>query len=156
MLKPVFFKVFVGRYASLTGLLIFILLTQISCSYFQELKEERKKAESELTVICKNILIPSDFVEIDSEKHLDVSKVAIFKSYKSTSTCKVAEEHFRKYFIGEGWDPNQMQVRQRRGGMKMINFDFRNREYLVSVECQNDVDDEAEKQIVVSCSWGLR
>lgn len=144
------------KYSFYRCLIACILLSQISCAYFKELRAHRNKAEADLDAICKNIPIPSDFVEADSEKSLDIEKVAIFKNYRSYSTCDVVGEHFRNYFIEKGWNREQIKVRQSRGGMETLDFDFRDGEYLISVACQNDVKDEARKQIGLSCSWGLR
>src|SRR5687767_14674553 len=129
-----FYYISKGRFIFLRCLFICIFLSQVSCfSNFQELREQRDKAETDLEAICKNIPIRSDFTEVDSEKTLHIRKVVIFTNYKSDATCKAVGEHFRNYFIGESWDSNRMQVRQSRGGMKTLDFDIRNDEYLISV-----------------------
>jgi hypothetical protein len=157
MLKKWFSIFFVRRSAFLTVMLVCILLSQVSClSSCQELRERRNKAEADLDDICKNIPIPNDFIAVSSDKSLDIEKVAIFRRFKSNASCEVARKHFFTYFIDKGWNREQMKVEQTRGGMESLDFIFRNDDRVVWVACQNDVDDEAEKQIVVSCSWGLR
>ena len=136
--------------------LAFVLLSQVSCSLFQEMRERRDKAEAELEVICKNIPIPNDYKAVSSDKSLDLGKVAIFRRFRSNASCEAARKHFFTYFLDKGWNREQMEVEQTRGGMESLDFIFRNDDRVVWVACQNDVEEEAEKQIVVSCSWGLR
>jgi hypothetical protein len=135
--------------------LLFILLTQISCSYFQELKQKRDQAEADLDVICKNIPIPKTFNEVNSEKTLDIKKVVIFRKYKSNDPCKLSGEYFKNYFIEQGWNRDRMKATQQYGSMKLMDFEFRNADYVVSIECPNEGSDYDEKDILVACSWGL-
>jgi hypothetical protein len=133
-----------------------IILSQLSCSYFQGLRERRNKAEAELEAICDKIPIPNNFVAVSSDKTLDVGKVAIFRRFSTSASCEAARQGFFTHFLNEGWSPNQMEIEQSRGGMKSLDFIFRNNDYVVWVACQNDVSDESDKQITLSCSWGLR
>jgi hypothetical protein len=152
MLSKVLFTTWFVCSVSLLG----VFFCSTSCSYFRELQLRGNKAEVDLDTICKKMPPPQDFIETDSNKTVDIAKVAFFKHYKSRSACKIIGNHYRDYFLREGWDKDRMKEEQSGGGMRTLDFIFRDGEYVVWVECQNDVNDDAEKQISVSCSWGLR
>jgi hypothetical protein len=134
----------------------FILSIQISCAQIKELNEKRDKADADLTVICDKLPIPENFSTGKSEKTRDIKKVAIFRRFKSNESCKSAGEHFRNHFIDQGWNKDQMKVTQMWGGMGVLDYEFRKDEYVVSIECEHPTaSDDANKEIVISCSWGL-
>ena len=136
--------------------LLSFVVSQISCSSFQDLSEQRNKAEIALAVICEKLPIPSDFVDIGSDKTLDLGKVVITRRFKSKKSCEFVRENFFSHFIKEGWKRDQMTEEQSRGGMESLDSIFRDNDNVVWVACQNDIDDKNEKQIIVSCSWGLK
>jgi hypothetical protein len=149
---------FIAKHTAVTiTIFIFILLIQTACSSrLFATREERNKAEADLDSICNRLSVPDKFTYINSEKHLDIGKVAIFKKYKAEMSCKDAGEHFRNYFLEQGWNREQMSERVSKGGMSTIDFDFRNNDYLVSIACERAVAENANKQFWISCSWGLR
>jgi hypothetical protein len=137
-------------------IIAFILLIQISCAQVKELNEKRVKADADLTVICDNLPIPENFSAGKSEKNRDIKKVVLFRHFKSNESCKSAGEHFRNYFIDQGWNKDLMKVTQMGGGMGVLDYEFRQDEYVVSIECEHPTaSDDANKEIVISCSWGL-
>ena len=120
----------------------------------EELSENRIRADADLTVICKNLSIPNNFISLDSTKNQGVKSVVIFRRFKSNSTCESAGEHFRRYFINQRWSKDLMEVEQSSGGMGTLDYNFRNGDYLVSVECEHPTAyDNADKKFVISCSW---
>jgi hypothetical protein len=138
-------------------IIAFILLMQISCARVERLNEKRDQADADLTAICDNLPIPENFSAVGSEKSRDIQKVAIFRKFKSGESCRSAGEHFRRYFISQGWNKDQMRVNQTRGGMTTLDYDFRNGDYVVSVECEHPTArDDANKTFSISCSWGLK
>jgi hypothetical protein len=135
----------------------FILLLQISCLQIEERNEQRDKADADLTAICQNLPIPESFAAGKSEKTRDIRKVVIFRRFNSNDSCKSAGELFRNYFMDQGWNKDQMKVTQMRGGMGVLDYEFRKDEYVVSVECEHPTaSDDANKIFVISCSWGLK
>lgn len=137
-------------------LMVLALITQvIGFSSCQKLDTSKNKTLVELESICENIPIPNNYTFVNSEKSVDIGKVAVFKNFKSNDSCENTKEHFFNYFINSGWDRNRMEVEQTRGGMITLDFTFRTKNYVVNVSCQNDVAENSEKQIGFSCSWGL-
>lgn len=141
---------------TLVGFLLWLVLTQTACQYLQEQKAQREKVQADLAAICEKIRLPDNFSPTDSTKNTDVSRIIFFRNFKSVSACDDIGRHFQNYFIEIGWDRGRMETRLTRGGMETLDFDFRHDDYLISVECQNDVKPSLEKKIVLSCSWGFR
>src|SRR5205809_1083882 len=114
----------------------FIVLMQVSCAQIEQLNEKRDKADTDLTAICQNLPIPENFSAGKLEKTRDIKKVVIFRHFNSTEPCNPAGEHFRRYFIDQGWNKEQMKVTQLGGGMGVLDYEFRKDEYVVSIECE--------------------
>lgn len=156
MLRSLIHNFFSRKSVFITSLFIFVFFSQLCCYYFEELRERRNKAETDLDFVCKNIPIPIDYIAVSSDKSLDIDKAVVTRRFKSKVSCELARNHFFTYFIDMGWNREQMEVEQSRGGMDSLDFIFRNDDYVIWIWCQNDVPDEAQKQIGISCSWGLR
>lgn len=140
------------RFILVAGFVSCLLLGPVSCVR----REQLEKARTDLEKICKNLPVPPDLIETGSEKTVDVAKVVFFRRFKTRSKCEPAGKFFRDHFLGMGWDEKQMTSEISGGGMKTLDFDFRNEEYLVSVECQTDNVLDRERVVVIGCSWGLR
>jgi hypothetical protein len=134
-----------------------LLVGQLACvQETKEMHERRDRAELDLDSISESFDVPTVLEKVHTEKSVDNGKVAIFDSYKTSAHCEDVGQHFRSRLIEKGWDRQSMTVRSNRGGMDTISYDFRNGDYLVSVECQTDIAADNEKSIVISYSWGLR
>lgn len=137
-------------------LILTILVSQFACfSNWKELSNQRNKAKSDLKTICDNIRVPNEFEKLNTEDTAGIKKVALFRRYKSKDSCNKTKDYFFEYFIDKGWDRSRMKSEQTGGGIETIEFMFPKDEYDITVACQNDVPDYEEKQIIISCTWGL-
>lgn len=138
-------------------LIVLALILQIivlsSCQNFAS--DQNKTVITDLESICQNISIPNNYKSISSEKTVDFGKVAIFRRFVSKDSCENTKEYFFNYFINSGWERSLMKVEQNHGGMPTLDFSFRTKEYVIVISCENDITENSEKQIEISCSWGL-
>ena len=146
----------VARFLFLIGLLI---LSQTSCFIAEHLKSQQARKEQaikDLRELCNNLPPPSGFGQKPATESINVSKVFISFDYKSSNSCENTANHYKKLLEEKGWDMSQMSQHISRGGMSTIDTDFRNGEYLVTVSCENTLDNGRLKQQSLYCSWGLR
>jgi hypothetical protein len=136
------------------SLFVFIAAFSTACN-FAKMNQRQREVEADLKKICEPLTIPGAAKLADKPISRDINKVVVWKEFRSDLSCPAIGELFRQYFMGLNWDPNMMSSEQSRGGMETLDYDFRQGEYLVSVECERGKANDANKEVVVSCSWGL-
>jgi len=134
---------------------IIALITAFVCIGCQGTIDRRDAAEVDLTKICKELPLPPRLVSLRSRTTRDLSKVAIFRDMVTDSECADIGDHFTKYFISKDWDKSRMKTALEGGGMKSMEYSYRDNEYLVSVECEAEPRDPQVRKLEISCSWGL-
>jgi hypothetical protein len=138
----------------LTGVVVLLLSFSGSCLYGRS-SEEREKAKADLERLCNSLPIPKELRKETSRQSVDFGKVVFSNDYRTNLDCDAVGDVFRNHFVAHGWDVNRMTTRWNYGGMKTLGFDFRDADYVVSVECQTDVSSDAQKHVGIYCSWGL-
>ncbi|MBK8813641.1 MAG: hypothetical protein IPN69_23325 [Acidobacteria bacterium] len=124
------------------------------CAYFEQLRADREKAQVDVLRICERLPIPDEFVFKKKLDSVDIAKVAYFRDYQSSRPCSEVGAPFREHLLAQGWDPNEMSVRDAGGGLVVTSFEFRKGEYKVVVECEKNPQFTV-RSVVVSCSRGL-
>jgi hypothetical protein len=154
-MKSTIFRFSLCRFG-MKSLMVFVLVLLSSCSYFRDFGVRRDKAAEALSNICERIPILDGFVLRNSTRKVDLEMVVYTKNYGSTESCDLIQKSLTSHFIGEGWDANRMSAEENGGGLRTSDFLFRNEDYVVWVACEKYVPTNAERQITISCSWGLR
>ena len=140
------------RIFSLLILMISVVVTPVCV---KPTREQRDAALKDLEKLCPSVPIPDSFVPIDSRTSADDLHVALFRKFRSVSQCAETGEYFTSYFSSIGWDKTRMKSSKEGGGMKTLQFRYRDGDYRVAVDCELYPGPGEKRDMSLSCSWNF-
>jgi len=123
----------------------------------EQMNKEQRQAEADLVQICSKLTIPNAAKLSERPITRGWQKVVILREFRSDMSCEQIRDHFVDYFSSLQWDRDRMKNYVIAGGGGGDTSEFRDREYLVLVQCNKSSQAPyLGTEVGVSCSWGLR